>query len=91
MPSFTDDNVRKLKNTAQGVGNDIADGVNDAKGDLEDAAHRAGRKIHNLFDSASDEFSHATDTVTRQIKDKPVQSVWIALGVGYVLGKLMGR
>jgi ElaB/YqjD/DUF883 family membrane-anchored ribosome-binding protein len=84
MYTAKDDTVRTLKNTA----NDMA---REAKGDLRDAANTAGRKVRKLFDTTREELSQATDTVTTQIRNKPVQSSLIALAAGVVLGALIRR
>jgi len=75
-----DDTVSNLKNSAQ-----------DIKGDLYNAANQAGRKVRSMFNSASDEISHASDTVTAEIRTNPVRSSMIALGVGVLLGALLRR
>ena len=48
-------------------------------------------KVLNLYNSAFDELSHATETVTTQIRTKPVQSSVVALGIGFLIGALMRR
>jgi len=78
-----DTSPRDLKNTS----NDVYE----VKNDLYDAANQAGNKVRKLFNSASDEITHAADTVTTQVRRKPVQSSVIALGVGFILGSLFRR
>jgi len=63
----------------------------DIKGDLSNAANLAGRKVRSLYNSASDEISHASDTVTTEIRTNPVRSSMIALGIGVLLGALLRR
>ena len=60
--------------------------VQDVKSDLTTAANQAGRKVRNLYNSASDEISQASETVTKEIRTNPVRSSMIALGIGVVLG-----
>ena len=67
------------------------DKISDAKDDVENAAHRAGKKVRNYIDSAGDELVHASDSVKTQIRNKPVQSSVIALAIGFVIGTLLGR
>jgi ElaB/YqjD/DUF883 family membrane-anchored ribosome-binding protein len=86
-----DDNISSLKSSAQNfrtAANDIAE---DTKTDLRNAAGKAGRRVRDLISTASDEVSHAKDTVTTQIRTNPVQSSMIALGVGFVIGALFRR
>jgi len=72
------------KDSAQNTAQDI-------KSDLNNAANQAGRKVRSLYNSASDEISHASDTVTTEIRTNPVRSSMIALGIGVVLGALLRR
>jgi len=72
------------KDSAQNTAQDI-------KGDLNNAANEAGRKVRNLYNSASDEISHASDKVTAEIRTNPMRSSMIALGIGVVLGALLRR
>jgi len=73
-----DDTVRTLKQ--DNIGSTVVD-----------AAHDAGRKVRGFIDSATDELTHAKETVTKEIRTNPVQSSVIALGVGFVLGALFRR
>ncbi len=59
--------------------------------DLHDAAHSAGRKVRSLYNSASDEISHASSAVTGEIRGNPIRSSAIALGLGFVIGALLRR
>lgn len=73
---------------------DYKDGArvaSNAKHDLAEMAHDAGTKVRHLFDSASSEISHATDVVSAQVRNKPLQSSLIALTAGFVLGALLRR
>ena len=80
FPSTTKDNVNNLKSDSCTV-----------KDDLQTAANQAGRKVRSMFNSASDEITHASDTVTTEIRSNPVRSSMIALGVGVILGALLRR
>jgi len=82
-----DDSVHDLKNAS----NAIQTGAYEARTDLRSAANKAGRTVRNYIDTACDEVSHSTETVTTQIRENPVQSAAIALGVGFVLGALFRR
>ncbi len=61
------------------------------KDDIFITANKAGHKVRDFIDSASEELVHTTETVTTRIKDKPVQSSLIALGIGFMLGTLLRR
>lgn len=59
--------------------------------DLQNAANNAGQKVRSLYNSASNEITHASDAVTGEIRGNPIRSSAIALGVGFIIGALMRR
>lgn len=75
-----DATVTSLKNSANELGDD-----------LHDIANKAGRKARTLYNSASDEISHASEVVTTEIRSNPIRSSAVALGVGVILGMLLRR
>ena len=77
-----DDTVRNLRGNRSNAASET---------DLRDVANNAGRKMSGFINSASGEVSHATETVTTQIRTKPLQSAMIAIGIGFVLGALLRR
>lgn len=77
--------------TKENMSSHIRDVKHDVKEDMQDMAHQAGRKVRNLFNAASDEVTHVSETVTTEIRTNPVRSSMIALGVGVVLGALLRR
>ena len=79
-----DDNMYNAKDAANSA-------VAEAHYDLRQVARESGEKVRSLYNAACDEMSHAKDTVTTQIRTKPVQSSVIALGVGFMLGALFRR
>jgi hypothetical protein len=44
-----------------------------------------------MYNSASDEISHASGAVTGEIRSNPIRSSAIALGLGVVIGALLRR
>lgn len=86
-----DDNISNLKHTAQNFRAAANETVEEAKGDLREAAGKAGRKVRHFLQSTGDELTHAKDAVTSQIRTNPVQSSLVALGIGVVLGALLRR
>lgn len=63
--------------------------------ELESAAGKAGRKVREVVDGASEEIDYASkkigqssEAVIAQIRSHPVQSSLMALAAGFVLGKL---
>lgn len=82
-----DDTVRNLKNNFREAG----EAALETKDELRTVANNAGRKVKDFIHTASDEITHAKDTVTTQIRTNPVQSSAIALGIGFLLGALFRR
>ena len=80
-----------IKNAANNVKREARNSSDDVVSDLSAYANKAGRKVRNLISTASDEFSHATEVVTGEIRSNPVRSSLIALGAGFVLGALLRR
>lgn len=91
MQNPKDDTLRNFKNTAQQFKNDASEAIDETGEDIRDTANRAGRKVRGYINSASEEFSTASDRVTSEIRSNPVQSAAIALGVGLMLGALLRR
>ena len=83
--------IRDAKNAASNIRDEAVDTAYGVKDDLSVAANQAGRKVRNFFDCASDEISQASDSVTKQVRDNPIQSSLIALGAGFILGALFRR
>lgn len=84
MQNISKDNANRLKN-------EIGDAMHETKRDVTAMAHDAGQRVRKMFDSASEEITHAGEKVSAQIHDKPVQSSLIALAAGFVLGMLIRR
>ena len=70
-------------------------GPKDASGDLNEslhnAANNAGRTVRGMYNTASDEITHASEKLTSEIRSNPVRSSMVALGVGVLLGALIRR
>ena len=90
MFTAKDDTVSNLKNV-QNYRNSTGAIVEETKDDIREVANKAGRKVRKLVHTASDEFAHAKDTVTTEIRSNPVRSSFVALGLGVVLGALLRR
>ncbi len=61
------------------------------KENLCETANQMGQKLRAIVDNAGDEMSGAGDFLTKEIKEKPLQSSLIALGIGAVLGLILTR
>lgn len=80
-----------IKNATQNVKRDARDASGNVIDDISDYANQAGRKVRNIIDSATEELSHTQEKVTSEIRNNPVRSSAIALGVGFILGALFRR
>ena len=86
-----DASMTDIKNAASNIRDEAVNTAYGAKDDVTKAANKADSKVRNLFNCASDEISHVSDTVTKEIRTNPVQSSVIALGAGFLLGALLRR
>ena len=62
--------------------------IQEISSELNAAANEAGRTVRSLYNSASNEVSHATDKVTTEIRSNPIRSSVIALAAGVFFGIL---
>jgi len=87
----TDDRVADVKLAANKAKNEVRASASHIRDELEEAARRTGTSVREFLHIAGDELSHASEAVTGQIRNKPMQSALIALGAGFVLGALFRR
>jgi ElaB/YqjD/DUF883 family membrane-anchored ribosome-binding protein len=96
--SQSESSMTDIKKDAQSIREDLHDLKEDAGKLTSHAAEGVKQSVKDGAQSVSD-FAHSTtDKVAKyntaaceSIRERPVSSVLIALGVGVVLGKLMGR
>ena len=86
-----DASLKDVKNAAGNIRDEAVDTAYDIQNDLRGTANQVGRKLRGFFNTASDEVSHVSETVTKQVRNNPLQSSLIALGAGFVLGSLFRR
>jgi ElaB/YqjD/DUF883 family membrane-anchored ribosome-binding protein len=65
--------------------------LNDARNLLMDKYASMQRSVKGLATEAQKQFSHGADVTTDYVKERPLQSVAIATGVGLLLGALLRR
>ena len=61
------------------------------KDDVAVLANKAGHKLREVIDTATDEVRDASTNVIKEVRQHPVQSSAIAAGIGFVLGFLLRR
>ncbi len=77
------------QDAARTIGNTARDAASNVGDDFRAVANRAGQQARRVFFTAKDELGSAADTVTGQIRQKPLQSTLIALGAGLLVGLLV--
>ena len=85
------DTIADAKVAAANVKRDLRDASKDSRNELSAYAEKAGRGVRQAIDSAHDQLSQAGDRVTSEIRNNPIRSSAIALGLGVVVGALMRR
>ena len=83
--------VSDAKTTAYSAKRDFNNATEDAGNEFAEAANKAGRKARGFIESANENISEASHKVTGEIRDNPIRSSAIALGLGFVLGALFRR
>lgn len=83
--------VEDIKEKARRFSGEAHDAANAVKDDLADVARRTGHHARELADSAGHSLSDVGQSLMLKIREKPVQSSAIALGVGLFVGMLYSR
>ncbi len=83
--------VNDVKTSANRVERAARSKANSVVEDLSEYAHTAGQSVRHFIDSANDEVHHAADKVKGEIRENPVRSTLVALGVGALIGALLRR
>ena len=89
----------RLKGSATDIGGKVKDAagglLGDSKMQAEGKADQASGQLQNAYGSAKDTAREAADTIGEQIDsllhDRPMAALLGAVGVGYVLARLMHR
>lgn len=77
-------------NQVEGTVKDAAGKVQDAVGGLTgDAALQAEGKVRQLAGKAQATYGDSVDQIAETTRNNPIGALLFALGVGFVLGKLM--
>jgi len=83
--------LKDVKETACQLQEKMCDKAQDVRGDLREAAHNAGQKVREIYDTATHEGRDASALVQKQIRSNPLAAGAIAAGVGFLLGALFRR
>lgn len=86
-PNFSKDTSTAARTASDAIGN--------AEQGIMNSLSRTGAKVSATlsdgWQATRDKVSQATDATTRQVRNNPVQSAFIALGIGFILGNLSKR
>jgi len=89
----------RIKGSATDIGGKVKDAAGGLLGDnkmqTEGKVDQASGQLQNAYGSAKDSLSEGVDTLGAQVdsmlKDRPMMALLGAVGVGYVLARLMHR
>ena len=89
----------RVKGSATDIGGKVKDAagglLGDSKMQAEGKADQASGQLQNAYGSAKDTLREGADTLGTQVdsmlKDRPMMALLGAVGVGYVLARLMHR
>jgi ElaB/YqjD/DUF883 family membrane-anchored ribosome-binding protein len=93
--------ANKVAKTANGLADKAESKISKLADRAEKAAHRAETVLHDgietlrtqtrvYADNASDKWDTTQKAVTDHVREKPLQGIAIAAGVGLIIGLLMG-
>lgn len=105
QPSSTDGAPSRIDDTAERVKQATSDAIAGTRRAVDRAAERVEAGLHHATDTVAAGAHHASDTadavgdraeallaqVRDYVREKPVQSVAIALGAGWLLARLLRR
>ena len=89
----------RIKGSATDIGGKVKDAAGGLLGDnkmrAEGKVDQASGQLQNAYGSAKDALSEGADTLGTQVdsllKDRPMMALLGAVGIGYVLARLMHR
>ncbi len=82
---------RRVKEDVRDAAETVSGAAGSIREDIEVMARHAGSHVRDVVDNIEHHVSETTDTVMSSIKERPMQSSLIALGVGFVMGLLLRR
>ena len=83
--------VKGLKHEAKEDRSELRSIIKDAKNDLTDLAEKAGRQAREFIDHAGEKVHDASATVKNQVKEHPVKTGLIAVGLGLIARAIFRR
>lgn len=90
--------VASTKNTVDRAADHVEEGLHSATDKAAGAAHKASEKAaevsersRQMYDQTVDRADEWLEQARDYVREKPVQSVAIALGAGWLLGRILRR
>jgi ElaB/YqjD/DUF883 family membrane-anchored ribosome-binding protein len=91
MATATDKELQELKNEFATLKSEISE-IGDTVSRLARTATDEGReRIRRVADQGRDQARETWGAVEREIEERPMTSIAAALGIGFILGKLLDR
>ena len=83
--------LKDVKETIHQVQEKCCEKAEDVREDLREAAHNAGQKVREIYDTATHQGRDVTAAVEKQIRRNPIAAGAIAASIGFLLGALLRR
>ena len=91
MATNTDTELQELRKELDGLKSDMAD-IAETIGKIARSSAEHGReRIRGAADYSRQQAKEALGTVEKEIEERPLTSLAVALGMGFILGKLIDR
>lgn len=88
-------NIERLRGDISTLAESITRYGTDKTGEYKDRANKAGKNIANAsqqtLDSLTEELNKLERSLTTQVREKPLQSLGIAAGIGFLIALLARR
>lgn len=91
MASATDKELQQLKDEFSALKNELSD-MGKTLSQLAKSASNEGRdRIRAAADQSREQARQTWGAFEKEVEDRPMTSLAIALGIGFILGKLLDR
>lgn len=98
LKQATSSAIHSTKETVDRTADRVEEGLHHATDKAASTAHRASEKAADIsdrsrevYDQTMDRADAWMDEAREYVREKPVQSVAIALGAGWLIGRILGR
>ena len=87
----TREGLARVRDHVTEAGREARGSAGKVKGDLNELAREAGESVRDTYDRLSERVSSLSHQTEDHIRERPMQSALIALGIGFVAGILAKR